>query len=281
MNEKAIFIRHNFNPEIEGPEYLNTLWSEHRIAVQFENTPSTDPKDYDGAGKVALKRLNDYCKSGAVVGATYREIGSPQIMVGRISPGSEIEVVDRDGLYKKEIQLIEARPVNYLDYPILMIQPIKGTVAEWHIGQKTLEAIVNRQLLEPELDLLHPSQLEVLCYEYLRLIGRLDALILPIGRTLRDIDIWGLRQNGEQLIAQVTHSESKSEIREKKKILRKYASPDTSLIFFGPKLRQDYEGDPDIEYIPIEDVFEYLNSGQAGDFYKQLIRAMLGKIASQ
>lgn len=278
MNEpKVIFIRHSLKLN-----YQTDLRESERIAIQFESRPSINPVDYERkSSRSALELLDECCKSGAIVAATYKGVDPFHILIGHIVPNrSKIELNSRDDYWNKEVQLFNTKVVSYTDYPLLMLQPIKSTVSKWKIGSKTIQAIVKGQKLTPEIDLLHPSLLEVICYEFLRKEGRIDGLVLPIGRTLRDVDIWGLSKNGEQVIAQVTYAKSKKKVEDKLKLLKAYEGFGKSLIFFGHKARQNIVSDQSIEFIDIERVFNHLNSGEAGVFYQQLIRAMLGKIAS-
>jgi hypothetical protein len=65
--------------------------------------------------------------------------------------------------------------------------------------------------MEPQLSDLSPSQQEILCSEFLRMpevesrgLPRLVHLLLPPGKTMRDIDIVGTAADGKRLLAQVT-----------------------------------------------------------------------------
>lgn len=66
---------------------------------------------------------------------------------------------------------------------------------------------------EAELDALFPAEQETLCSEFLRSeaardhkLPRLAHLLLPVGRTMEDFDIFGLGIDGKRIYAQVTRN---------------------------------------------------------------------------
>lgn len=271
---QTVFIRHNLDSKRET---LEELWSQRLIAIHYESIPSVDPEDYKSDGKAALKRLWNYCKSGAVVGATYRSIRPNKILVGEIEQGSKVEILryskhpDYNDYIYKVVRLKNAREILYLDYPLLAaIQPRLGTIMGWPSAEKYLLAILKKQKIERSVDSLDPSQLEVLCYEFLRMNGSLTMLFLPIGRSLLDIDICGIDKYGNKVLAQVTHSKNIAKVNDKLNRLKQYKTKNAKLIFFG----QDgcKIDDPKVHYITIQQVFSTLN---AKPMYRQLITTML------
>ena len=267
----AIFIRHNMSCTNGILEYL---WSKRLIAIHFENNPSTIPEDYNSAGEKALKRLLKYCKSGAIVGADFKSIRPTSMLVGEIKPGSKIEAKKLGDYVYKTVELKNAKEVFYEKYSLLAaIQPRQTTITGWPSAQKYLEAILENKKIPLELISLHPNQLEVICYEYLRMKKILDKLLLPIGRTLKDIDIFGINGQGIKVFAQVTHSTDSKEISEKIKKLKQYESKGTILIFFGPKSQKR---DEDVRYISIEEVFNSLISNHKSAHYR-MVSIMLGR----
>lgn len=124
--------------------------------------------------------------------------------------------------------------------------------------------------LVPSVHSLHPSQLEVICYEYLRYRGILNALIIPVGRTIPDIDIYGIDEAGNSIIAQVTHSTNEGTIKKKRNQLEKFGKDKTSLYFFGPK--EVHFDHLDIAFIAIEEVYDTLQN--AGSVYGKMLEKM-------
>lgn len=270
---KGMFIRHNMS---STKEILEELRSGRLIAVHFEDNPSVKPKDYDSAGRKALSRLWKYCESGAIVGADVKSLDSTLMLVGEIEPGSKIEPKKFGNYIYKTVQLKNVQEISYQDYPLLSaIQPRQTTITGWPSAQKYLEAILGKREIPWDVNSLHPSQLEIICYEYLLREKVLGALLMPIGRSLPDIDIFGINGQGKYIYAQVTHSTNSNEILKKIKKLKSYKSKNSFLIFFGPKSQKIK--DNDVNYIPIEEVFSLLTSDHTSIYY-EMIRKMLGRV---
>jgi len=102
---------------------------------------------------------------------------------------------------------------------------------------------------------------------------RSSVLLLPIGRGLPDVDIYGIGERGENVIAQVTHSSNRRTIADKIRRLKEYQSDGTTLVFFGPKACR--VNDPVVQYIAIENVFDSLFSTGADPVCHQLVSRML------
>jgi len=279
---QTVFIR---NKLVDDPDILKRLWDERRIAIHYghkaispDKRISIDPNDYIGEGKKALLRLHRYCEEGAICGATYHGYRPAHMLVGYIKKGSEIFGTYDYGKNKdlpfKVVQLDQVIEVPYEKYPVLsVIQPRGRTVTGWASAEKHLNAILKGEPMEEAVTSLAPEQLEVICYEYLRVKGIIQTLQMSIGRTRKDIDIHGMDFEGNSVIAQVTQSDNLGEVNNKIDLLVGYKSNNTKLIFFGKeKHKQENEN---VQYIPIEEVFDYLNSGQAGEVYQLLIKKML------
>ena len=95
---------------------------------------------------------------------------------------------------------------------LLAGRPRQGTMSRWPgVGSLVADLVEGRQP-EPRVGLLSPTSQEVLCAEYLRTpeagadgLPRVAALLLPVGRTLRDLDAVGLTEDGRRVVVQVTH----------------------------------------------------------------------------
>jgi len=202
------------------------------------------------------------------------------MIVGEIKRGSKVEVLKlakdpnyNDYIYKV-VRLKNAREISYLDHPLLAaIQPRQGTLTGWPSAEKYLQAILGKHKIPWSVTSLHPSQLEVICYEFLRLQGVLRALLLPIGRGLMDIDIFGIDASGKRILAQVTHSTDEKVIQDKLDRLKEYKSRGAKLLFFGPESSQF--DDPAVRYISVEEVFDSLCADRTDPIYHRMISRML------
>jgi hypothetical protein len=55
---------------------------------------------------------------------------------------------------------------------------------------------------EQILEMLSPKQWETICAEYLRATEEVRPLLLAVGSTLKDIDIYGVNRDGVRILAQ-------------------------------------------------------------------------------
>lgn len=82
---------------------------------------------------------------------------------------------------------------------------------KWPKAGRSVVRLVDGLTDELALEDLSPDQQEIVCSEFLRIdsnheLPRLAHLVLPTGRTMRDIDILGIAGDGKPLVAQVTFS---------------------------------------------------------------------------
>ncbi len=260
---RPVFIRHNCS---STPKILRQLWEERLIALHYDDSESTKPEDYYPAGKNALSRLWQYCDTGALVGADYRRFTGDAMLIGRISEGSKVtarEFSDPDAeksFIYKVVKLQDAVEARYGDYPLLVgVQPRQATITGWPAAGRVLEAAISRKSLLREPNSLHPSQLEVLCYEWLRSARLIERLLLPIGRGLVDIDILGINGRGKRIIGQVTHSANTAELEEKERRLLQHARPQDEVYFFFPK-HASLKPNPRVKQVFFRQVLETLEN---------------------
>lgn len=201
------------------------------------------------------------------------------MLVGRIEAGSKVtaRIFQDPGSGKsfiyKVVALKAAVEVLYADYPLLAgIRPRQATITGWPSAGQVLEAAMSGTALPREPNSLHPSQLEVLCYEWLRSTQLLERLIMPIGRGLIDIDILGINGNGGRIIAQVTYSTSREELKDKERRLLQHSRPGDDIYFF---LRHQASLKPNdkVRQVTFRQVLEELQSSA-----DESTQAMLGEM---
>lgn len=255
MEKKTVFIRHNLGGDPKKKDILKKMWDDKVIVLDYEAKASSNPDDYEQKNsRKAIRRLNEYCNAGVIVGADFRQLYSHKMLVGEIEKGAQIQIKEYGGYkFYKVVELKKVKEVSYLKYPILLsLQPRSAAITGWDSAKNVLEAALEGKLLPLSVYSLDANQLEVLCYEYLKHKGLIGHLLLPIGRTLRDIDIYGCDKDGKNILAQVTFS---SEIDEKKNKLKEFNSKENKLYFFCPRESMDSK-DEDISFIAIEAVFD-------------------------
>lgn len=271
---KAAFIRIKCS---STPEVLQQLWDKRLVVLHYGDSPSLDPNDYDESGKKSLTRLHNYCEEGRIVGADFRELRRDKMLVGFIMPGSKVKAIKFEGggesYCYKTVELTDTVEVPYTRYPVLMaLQPRQTTLTGWPSAQKALQAAIKGRSLPREVSSLDPNQLEVLCYEWLRTNGHLARLIMPIGRSMCDIDIFGMNDAGHHVYAQVTHSTSPDTNDEKLDRLLSHKNRKATLFYFAPQsFRTKRQG---IRVVPIQEVFSDLLKDEASF---RMICAMLGE----
>lgn len=245
--------KHQFDKET-----LTYLWENHLIAVQYCNIASTKTEDYSGEGRNALNKLWRYCKEGVLIGAFYRNFDSHKMMLGEIEKGSEIRIIEKNGYQNKTILLSKIKVICLSEFPLLSaIKPRQKATNFWPSANKILNALYTGVKLPHEVSSLAPGQLEVICYEYLRIQNILGHLLLPIGRTMPEIDICGINQKSERVYAQVTHSKNREVINKKIEILKEFdLNAPSKKFFFGPQ--EYFTTDAIVSYQPIEEVFAFM-----------------------
>lgn len=258
---QSVFVRHNCS---STAHILQQLWERRLVALHYNDDYSTDPSDYYPAGRKALERLWNYSKDGAIVGADYRRFDGSKMLVGFLERGSRVFAEEfRDphsgeSFVYKLAALSKAVEVKYADYPLLVgVQPRQATITGWPSAGGVLLAALHGQSLPRKPNSLHPSQLEVLCYEWLRNSGQLERLVLPIGRGLIDIDILGTNRAGKRIIAQVTYSKNAADLADKQSRLLRHARDSDTVYFFLPE-KAPLEPHPSVKVVPVERVLKDL-----------------------
>lgn len=259
----SYFIRHT-PALLVADEDLEQLWEEDRIAVHYpdtgsrreeEDNRSLDPADYEGRGRTAMRYLQDMANNGGYIWAESFVSNNGAAKVGKVEPGTPIELREarwklrgrtdhdnrRDGdtAVLKTLQLSRPQVVSRHEQVGLRAgRPRQGTIARWNVGTR-LEALVEGKTPEAEWANLSTAQQEAACAEFLRSppensdIPRLHRLLLPVGRTLQDIDLHGVAEDGREIFAQVTyHSRNSSDARAKVSALKAYSGRDAHLVFF-------------------------------------------------
>lgn len=280
--QKVYFARHKYETRNVEP-----LFKDHRIGIHYKDSKSIRPEDYleiDGkeykTAESTMRRYNEILNEGAIVGAVY-ENHEEIMLVGKVEPrtGNEpVSVEANDKGIFKTAKLVNCKTVRLAGCPVLWaIMPRQSTLVEWKKGAKILQIIMSgKKELDREAESLGTGQLEVLCYGYMVKNRYISALLLPIGRTLRDVDIYGMDENNQLIMAQVTQSDNKKEIENKKdKLLEAAKLPAAekkesikSFLF----ARTPSKEEPQVKIIDIKEVFDELDTD---GYYHKIISRML------
>lgn len=226
---KTYFIRHSSRLAVDR-KTIDSLWGEDRIAIHYprdnigdfeiEDSRSVDPSDYAGVAKHTLQRMLTLASEGGYVFATYGGFSGGKI--GFVPPGSSIELFygswggknsSRKGRNAtlKSLQLQEERNLSAEEaISLTAVQPRQGTLCRWKkVGQRVSAMVTGKP--PSGVESLSPDQQEVMCMEYLRTpaaekhgLPIIKSTLMPVGRTMKDIDILGVAENGKIVSAQVT-----------------------------------------------------------------------------
>ena len=291
---KTYYIRHTDELDIDNNTRV-LLWKNRKIAIHFpqdkhgeiskKDNDSLDPNNYSGEGKGAIRTLNELANDGGYVCAEYFLPDKSKSLIGYVKPNSKIKRIratwgDLKG-YKgrpailKALSLQKVKVIKPTEQTKLLIgRPRQGTIKRWHAaGEKVENLVKGIKKSNPCLEDLSPKQQEILCSEFMRLPGKtfprlpiLSNLLLPIGGTMKDVDIYGISQDCKRIFAQVTYSNfEEAKVKKKCKKLSKYSDKGKNhLVFFCniEKPKKDKDG---ILIFPIQKVFNRFISTKAGE----------------
>jgi hypothetical protein len=299
-NLATYFIRHGQTMGIDD-DLRDRLWNEQRVGIHFPrdksnnfgqngpDTQSTNPDDYAKAdGFKPMRFLNRLAKEGGYVCCQHH--GKQGYLLGKVLPGSKIEIIegkwgmrypDANGrpTFMKTLRLGQARIVGSLEHVVLHVgHPRMGTINPWNLGAAKVRSLVEGYELEPNVSSLTPPQQEAMCAEALRLPNcngsrrpRLISALLPVGGTMKGIDISGLASDGRPLLAQVTYR-TKDECSEKLFALKAAGHGTDAHLLFICRAEEESEEDG-VLIVPIQHVFSEFGSTDVG---KQWLGASLG-----
>lgn len=298
---ETYFIRHTYKIWIDKATREN-LWKKSLIALHFprhgsdpnnEDLPdneSIDPLKYPGhphSARENMKRLVQLGNEGGYVCAVYSNGYSQKCLVGKVEKGTQVQIetgkwwnMDEDKYMEKEAKLkvfplqrvTEIQPK--FQPAILAGVPRMGTILHWKQIKNRIKEIVNEGKLSKICENLFPSQLETLCAEYLRFNHSIDtiklpilsSLLLPVGRTLKTVDIYGFSTDNKHIFAQVTNYDTNGE-DDKFKFFDDYTGSDVHKLYFCSHDKIEVKNN--VILIPIKDVFSFFESN-----HKELINAL-------
>jgi len=321
VTDNVYFVRHKMHIPCEDAK---ELFDKRLIAFHYEDVRSWDPNEYSTmAAKKTIKHFEKLDKDGGLVIADYspilcadkdrnvaKENNGKTILVGEVEQNSR-DYYESTGLCTKEkakehdnerlkdkhiyktLRLEKYKALSVLSYTLFQLPFPRGTISPLRmISVDNVKRMCNRgkrgnrgKLLN-EVKSLAPSQLEVLCEEYLRVenrkmkdLPRLKMLLAPIGGSMKDIDIAGLDSNGRYIFAQVSQAKD-TRIEEKVERLKMLTYKGASRIYFGPKsaLRKFIKRKDRIKSVDIDEVFKESSSHRE---LKSLIELFLSPTESE
>jgi hypothetical protein len=291
----TIFARHKLGSGVQS------LWDSEQIAINWGDTPSANPDDYQDRGATEIGKLNEVASEGAIVGAAYRSVHKSKMLVGVIPPGSEVDIlfIHEDNIVRSEsiepnssieypeglpkectvhkaVQMKDCITVTRQEQPLLFddgVRPPFWSICDWDGGEDQLRAIIRGELPPYDVGSLTTDQLEIVCEEYLRIVDDSYHRTATIGGTTSDVDIIGA--SGDDLVwAQVTQGATEK-VQRKIKKLGDYTDEEARVIIFAPANSRPETMDENITFIPVEGVFETINLNETGTL---LLSRLLGRM---
>lgn len=269
------FVRHSGKLSL-GKEEIERLCNENRIFIHYPGAgtvdkKSTDPNDYPNrSAKSAITTLNKLARQGGFVWSEYRGLSIAK--VGYVSPSSPIELVESTWKTDHPGRKAILKSLRYSDEYTTTVgahelmhlrarRPRQGTIVRWHKAGTFVERYVLGKTANQTWDGLSVDQQECVCLEFLRDrhadLPRLSRLLMPPGRTLKDIDIYAVADDGNEIFAQVTnHGRATSASRTKIEKLKKYEGVANHLIYFC--LCDRVQHDDGVTFVPVTDVHAWL-----------------------
>jgi len=277
----SYFIRHTYEMAVID-EAIDHLWNNDKVAIffpnvgdvppEYEDCTSLDENDYQSIGdKTAIRIFSELNKNGGYIWSEYR--AKRDVKIGKVITNSFkiYETKWRSGEFNyerkaklKTLQLDKNKVKIIKPYEAMSLRvttPRQGTIRRWPSVGDRLMRLVENMPEKKSWENLSTFEQEVICAEYLRSpdvsqCPSLKRCLLPVGRTLKDIDIYGYASDGKRLFAQVTFFE-KENSADKIKRLKLYDRAESHLIFFCDCNEADYENN--ILFIPVKMVFDWLN----------------------
>jgi hypothetical protein len=256
---ESYFVRHTERMAVVE-KAINYLWEHDKIAIFFPDVSHDAPKEvedneslneddyrlYDPGCTRALRVFKEMNKNGGYIWAEYRN--RRDIKVGKIIPNSfeiyETKWAPNEFPYERTAKLktlqIDRKSVRIISSSQAMslraARPRQGTMMRWPSAGNRLKALVEGIPMEEYWDSLSPDMQETVCSEFLRKPDAaecpvLERLLLPVGRTLKHVDIFGYATDKKMLFAQITYSK-KEEAGIKIQDLEAYRDSNTHLVFF-------------------------------------------------
>jgi len=255
---KTYFIRHTEKLSIDTYTRLK-LWAENRVAihfpftkgrdksVRFADSKSLNPLDYEGTDADAIKTFVEIAKHGGYICS--RNSAFPnECLIGMVKPNSKIELQNgfwddsksRVSVYKT-IKLRKPQKVRIEKISALLVGvPRQGTIKPWNSCGDRINKLVDGLAIDASVDNLLPVEQEIMCSEFLRSkladkygLPRAEMFLMPVGRTMENIDIYAMTKDGEIIFSQVTFYKLGSvQAKEKLKRLEEYVSSKNRLVFF-------------------------------------------------
>jgi hypothetical protein len=250
--------------------FFDKDWEPSQIPNKADETSLDSGRYKSSRVGTSIKNFRELGVNGGYVWAEYRDTETDAqkdrirvgvVRRGSLSPDDPSTYIQstrwqlgpnesfRDGSKEKEakikcLQLVDSKPVGRGEFmSFRAARPPYVTISKWQAVMtksniNRLQYLVEGKPLPREWESLFTHQQEAACAEYMRDPesgfegSKLKHLLMPVGRTLKDVDIVGYAIDGNQLFAQVTF-EGQSTEKLQALINCKAAGQDPVMVYFG------------------------------------------------
>ncbi len=293
---KSFFIRHAEKMDVDAND-IRQIYEENKIAIHYPgggpaDSPSINPRDYNSmAYKKAIKTFAELNRDGGYIWAQFSApfYTPTRVKIGKIAPqsfqlftsrwanqfeqnsdGVNIRRNAGDPAILKTLQMIpetvrEVLPGQALDMRVA--RPPMTTLCHWNIIKGKLGCHVERRPIDPDWGNLSEPQQVTFCAEFLREtppaeFPALAHLLVQVGGTMEDLDIYGCDRTGRPILGQVTYAKWKSPTcRKKLGDLQEYDTGNESLIlFYNDEHHEGIQKINNIVCFPVSRVLDWLMS---------------------
>jgi len=278
------FIRHTRDIAIDD-QTRQTLIDDGRIFIHYPNYPeglrsedndTFDPTQHDRKGGGVVRRFVELSRTGGYVCAEYH--GLKGWIVGFVEPQTTPEIFEgrwRDWDRVAKLKTIKLTKIGHITEgagaAMLSARPRQGTFGRWWKAGRSVIRLVDGLTEDIELADLSPDQQEIVCSEFLRIhssdgLPRLAHLVLPTGRTMRDIDILGVATDGKPLVAQVTYA-ARNQVGYKLDRLIPFVETAHAILFCDTDRMHLDQG---VHVVPLRLAFDTLSASEHGKAWLNL-----------
>lgn len=268
-------------------EFIEEIAEDGKLVVHHDDIESIDRGEYEDAGsryaKNDIRDLKNATEQGALVGVTYSAIGHKYTRVGVIEPGTEVEFVRRqyDGSERiyKVAEISDYVDVGFTECPVIFVARSQQgpTISNYpKASRRAIKAIVGGTTVPRDVWSLSSGQFELLARRDMESRHDELELRLPSGRTLKDVDVLGVDAKGDDIIAQVSFTNSPTKAKNKRDDLLQYDA-DKRYLYVRERFADICDG-YDVTPRPAETVFGELNhdEGAATHISKMLDLSRVG-----
>lgn len=284
INRENIFnARHTSKLDID-PNTLAEWYDEGYFLLHHDDIASHDPDDYEDSdsyyARGDMRRLSRAVNQGAIVAASYSMLDSTTFRVGYINAGAKVEYPELDrgdgktGIYKA-VSFDDYVDIRYTECPVLFTASARqgSSFANWNNeARRVVRSIALDEAVPREVFSLTDGQFELLCDIWLQINHEEYYLRLPVGKTMKNVDIIATAKDAGEIAAQVTFADDRSTVKNKVQNLEPYGTASTTKYMFAREAYADTVEGTDIDFQSAEAVYDDVDTDEEG---RRHLEAML------